>query len=102
MFELVKLANSAVETATAQTLQTIDGMFTKLGGDVLGIVKDRYEEAGAGDEKLIDYMVNMLIESRAAARKNKDFAAGDNIRKKLDELGIVLEDKPGQTTWRRK
>ena len=47
-------------------------------------------------------MVNMLIESRAAARKNKDFATGDNIRKKLDELGIVLEDKPGQTTWRRK
>ena len=68
----------------------------------LGIVKDRYEEAGGGDEKLIDYLVNMLIESRAAARKNKDFATGDSIRKKLDELGIVLEDKPGQTTWRRK
>lgn len=102
MFELAKLANSIVETATSQTLQAIDDIFTKLGGGVLGIVKDRYEEAGAGDEKLIDYMVNMLIESRAAARKNKDFATGDNIRKKLDELGIVLEDKPGQTTWRRK
>jgi cysteinyl-tRNA synthetase len=102
IFELAKLANSVIETANAQTLQAIDGMFTKLGGDVLGVVKDRYKDAGAGDEKLIDYMVNMLIESRATARKNKDFATGDNIRKKLDELGIVLEDKPGQTVWRRK
>lgn len=102
MFELAKLANSVIETATAQTLQAIDDMFRKLGGDVLGIVKDRYEEAGAGDEKLLDYLVNMLIESRATARKNKDFAAGDSIRKKLDGIGIVLEDKQGQTTWRRK
>jgi cysteinyl-tRNA synthetase len=69
---------------------------------VLGIVKDEYAQAGAGDEKLIDYLVGMLIEQRMAARKNKDFAAADSIRKKLDELGIVLEDKPGATTWRRK
>jgi cysteinyl-tRNA synthetase len=102
MFELAKLANSVVETANAQTLKAIDGLFRKLGGDVLGIVKDRYDETCAADEKLIDYLVNMLIESRAAARKNKDFAAADNIRKKLDELGIVLEDKPGETVWRRK
>ena len=36
IFELAKLANSVVETATAETLQAIDDMFRKLGGDVLG------------------------------------------------------------------
>jgi cysteinyl-tRNA synthetase len=104
MFELVRLANALLEKSdtTSGTLAAVDTLFRQLGGDVLGIVRDKYEQAGAGDEKLIDYLVNMLIESRTAARKNKDFAAADAIRKKLDELGIILEDKPGQTAWRKK
>jgi cysteinyl-tRNA synthetase len=43
-----------------------------------------------------------MIAQRAQARARKDFAAGDQIRNKLTELGIALEDKPGGvTTWRR-
>lgn len=46
-------------------------------------------------------MIDDLIVARAAARKNKDFARGDAIRNKLGALGILLEDKPGKTIWRR-
>ena len=104
IFELAKMAREMVEKqgVSKQTLGEIDSMMRRLGGDVLGIVKDEYSQVGSSDEKLIDYMVNMLIEQRATARKNKDFAAADGIRKKLDEFGIVLEDKPGSTSWRRK
>ena len=41
------------------------------------------------------------IAAREAARQRKDFAAADDIRRELLEKGIVLEDSPGGSTWRR-
>jgi len=103
LFELVRIANSLVEKSgtTAETLGTINDLFTRLGGDCLGIVKESYPQAG-GEEKLIDELIKTFIEQRNEARKKKDFATADIIRKKLDEIGIVLEDKSDGTTWRRK
>ncbi len=43
-----------------------------------------------------------LYDERQAARVRRDFAGADAARKQLDGLGIVLEDKPGGTRWRRK
>jgi cysteinyl-tRNA synthetase len=42
-----------------------------------------------------------LIDVRAGARKNKDFATADTIRKRLGEIGIALEDRPDGTEWTR-
>jgi cysteinyl-tRNA synthetase len=41
------------------------------------------------------------IDARAAARKRKDFAAADALRKELADAGVVIEDGSGGTTWRR-
>jgi cysteinyl-tRNA synthetase len=47
--------------------------------------------------------VQALIDERATAKKNKNYARADEIRKQLEAAGIILEDKPGGTTeWRRK
>ena len=46
--------------------------------------------------------MDLLIELRAEARKNKDFATADQIRNALAEIGITLEDRPGGTEWSRK
>jgi len=104
VFDLVRLANKLLEegNATAGTLDAVDHLFRELGGDVLGVVKDEYEETGAGDEARIDRVVGILIEQRAEARKNKYFAKADELRDKLDEAGVVLEDKPDGTEWRWK
>ena len=44
-------------------------------------------------------MIELLITVRANARKAKNFALGDEVRSKLKEAGIVLEDRPTVTTW---
>ena len=54
------------------------------------------------ESEIIDELVKGFIEQRSIARSNKDYAAADAVRKKLNEIGIVLEDKAGETVWRRK
>jgi cysteinyl-tRNA synthetase len=104
MFELVRLAQKLLEDSrtTQGTLNLVDVLFDRLGGDCLGIVKEEYQQTGPADDELMDKLVNVLIEQRNEARKNKDFAKGDELRTKLDEMGILLEDKPDITTWRMK
>lgn len=46
--------------------------------------------------------IDSLIEKRNKARKNKDFALSDKIRKELEEKGVILEDTKEGTIWRRK
>ena len=104
VFDLVRLANKLLQdgNATTQTLRAVDALFNRLGGDVLGIVKDEYTQATGADDELTDKLVNILIDQRNQARREKDFAKADGLRNKLDEMGIVLEDTPDKTTWRMK
>jgi len=69
-------------------------------GGVLGILQrdsHAFLQGGAAEGWITD-----AIAARTAARKRKDFAEADRIRKDLLERGIVLEDVGGATTWRRK
>ena len=50
------------------------------------------------DSKLIDNLIN----ERNEARSSKDFNKADQIRNKLTELGIEIEDTPNGTIWRSK
>lgn len=104
MFELVRLAQKLLGDGgtTMATLNLVDVLFNRLGGDCLGIIDDDYSSAGGADEELLDKLVNILIEQRNEARRQKDFTKADGLRDRLDETGIVLEDKPDGTTWRTK
>ncbi len=76
----------------------------RLGG-ILGILQDdpeAYLKGGAGgDEGFSDEEIETLIQQRLDARKAKDWAEADRIRDELKEQGVLLEDGPGGTTWRR-
>lgn len=64
---------------------------------VLAIFPQAALDAAVGDDAEID----ALVEERAEARKNKDFARADEIRDELAKRGIVLEDTPHGTVWHR-
>lgn len=50
----------------------------------------------------LDTEIQALIDRRQEAKKNKDFALADSIRKELSEKGIILEDSPTGVKWKRK
>ena len=100
IFELVNLAAKLLQTSdtTADTLDAVDKMFRRLGGDCLGIVKDDYGKVVI-DIGMIDALAKILIEQRNEARKAKDFARSDQLRDRLDQMGISLKDTPQGTQW---
>ena len=59
------------------------------------------EAGGAAPASLPAAGIEARIQQRAAARERGDFAEADRIRDRLKELGVILEDAPGKTTWRR-
>jgi cysteinyl-tRNA synthetase len=62
----------------------------------------RLPAPGGPDTGLSEADIQAQIAARLAARKSRDFAAADGIRKALAEQGVVLEDRPdGTTIWRR-
>ncbi|MDR3438155.1 cysteine--tRNA ligase [Telmatospirillum sp.] len=74
-------------------------------GDVLGVLQQDVEAwfrwVPEGSDGLSDADIDALIDQRITARKEKNFAEADRIRKELAEQGVLLEDKAGSTSWRR-
>ena len=67
---------------------------------ILGLFQTPPAKASAGDDKILNGLMQLLIDLRAEARKSKNFAMADQIRKRLGEIGVTLEDRPGGTGWR--
>jgi len=53
-------------------------------------------------EASLDAEIEALIEARTAARKARNFTESDRIRDQLTGKGIILDDTPGGTRWRKK
>jgi cysteinyl-tRNA synthetase len=94
VFELVKLANSTADEASSKAY--VEGLKNEIEElcDVLGIITERKAEA-------LDDEVEALIAARQQARKEKNFALADEIRGKLLDMGIILEDTREGVKWKR-
>jgi cysteinyl-tRNA synthetase len=67
---------------------------------ILGLFTEPPMKQTAGEDRLTAGLMELLIDLRAEARKTKNFALADQIRKRLGELGVTLEDRTGGTGWR--
>jgi cysteinyl-tRNA synthetase len=100
-------AKAAGDSARAETLATtmrvcgaVLGILTLEAEDYLRRPRSLAAEGGSG-KQITDATIESLIAARTAARKAKNFKESDRIRDELAAAGVMLEDGPKGTTWRR-
>ena len=96
VFDLLKEGNTALSSSsmTKGDAQAFKEAIERIN-QVLAVF-------GKGEKLSLDQEVESLIEERIQARGRRDFQRADAIRKELEDRGIVLEDSPTGTRWRRK
>jgi cysteinyl-tRNA synthetase len=120
MFDMVREANAAADSGKLlrgdvselqQTLRQFDHIFAVLEDDDVEKTKrvqawaraeGKLEQTADLESSLSDSAVEALIEQRQQARKSRDFARADVVRKQLADAGIILEDTKDGLRWKRK
>ena len=109
LFDLVRAINRSLETGTVSDAHALAGQLERLGGKLGLLYQDPAAMLGIGGvsdaeaDGDADAAIETLIEKRRQARHDKDFQLSDKVRGQLEEMGIILEDRPdGSTLWRRR
>jgi cysteinyl-tRNA synthetase len=101
LFDLVKSGNAAID---AGKMSTDDAALVRAAIDdvdrVLGVVSLRRAEDARPPIPVGE--IERMIEARKVARQRRDFAEADRIRGSLAEQGVLLEDGPSGTRWKKK
>lgn len=94
LFDIVYFANTEInEESGKAACEEILSLLKELGG-VLGLLSNSKEEN-------LDSEIEAMIEQRNQARKAKDFKTADEIRDRLKEMGIILEDTSQGVKWHK-
>ena len=101
LFDAAKVINQAVDgnaKLTTADVAELKALFDTFLFDILGIKAE--EGGGSGREEAFGKVVDMLLEQRAIAKANKDWATSDKIRNELTALGFEIKDTKDGATWK--
>jgi len=98
LFDFIREANIKTAGADAKPSKKLLETIKELYGEFCGLLGFVPEAIGSD---ISDDYINEQIEKRIAAKKSRDFKAADKIREELKALGIIIEDTPSGTKWRR-
>jgi len=99
LFEAARLANCLVagnEKADTSTIEALKNLFNLFVIEILGL-KDENAAAQTTDKSGV--LVDLLLNLRMDAKKNKDWATADKIRNQLTEMGVVIRDTKDGFEW---
>ncbi len=109
LFDLVRLINRNADAARLESLagdapervefQKAVAVLRELTG-ILGLFLSPPRRESQAHDRLVAPLMDLLISLRAQLRKAKNFTLADEIRTKLGEIGVTLEDRPDGTTWK--
>jgi cysteinyl-tRNA synthetase len=105
LFELSKSINVALdrlEGMSETSRQEAEAFVDTAGREILGILHEDGQSGKMGDDlvgKTLDDVMHILLDLRAEARKNKDFALSDKIRNQLLDAGIEIKDTKDGASW---
>ena len=101
LFDAAKIINQAVDgnaKLTSTDIEELKSLFDTFLFNILGIKAE--EGGGNGREEAFGKVVDMLLEQRAIAKANKDWATSDKIRNELTALGFEIKDTKDGATWK--
>ena len=96
LFELANEVNKTKSTVMAGTLKALANILGLLTSD-----PNSFLQADVGQAGLSSEAIEAMIVARVEAKKAKNYAEADRIRQSLTEQGVILEDTPQGTLWRR-
>ncbi|MGN0257502.1 MAG: cysteine--tRNA ligase [Bacteroides sp.] len=101
LFDAAKNINSVAagkESLTVDDLKELQEVFQLFCFDILGLTGEA--ASNAGREEAFGHAVDMLLEERAKAKANKDWATSDKIRNELTTLGFEIKDGKNGSEWK--
>ena len=103
LFEAVKIVNTVKDgkmEITSADKEILENLFINIVDGVLGITDEVASNEGSStDTKILDGLINMVLEERKVAKANKDWAKSDKIRDNLKEIGVNIKDTKDGVEW---